>query len=96
VPIDVTQIRDWAQLILSISTLVAIIWGAFKVVGLAEKKVEELDRRVLSLEDQHESLEKNTMQVATLSGKLDAMTLEIERVRSRLDRFLDFKKESGN
>jgi hypothetical protein len=98
----ITNIRDWIQLVLSASTLIAIILGVIKVVNIAQKKVEETDTRVSTLEarvhkieEGHLALEANTVEIANLSGKIETMNTsmkaEIERVRDRLDRFLDSK-----
>jgi uncharacterized protein YoxC len=91
---DINEIRSWAQVIIAAATLITIIWGLAKVVNVAEKKVEELDRRVTRLEESHASIENLTVQVASLAGKSDAIVAEVERVRNRLDRFLDTQSDS--
>jgi hypothetical protein len=85
----VNTAKDIIQILLSCATLIAIIWGAIKVINVAEKKVDELDRRVTELEIKQSALLANTVEVAKLSGKVEAMTDEIMRVRNRLDKFLD-------
>lgn len=90
------EIREWSQIALSLATLMSILWGILKVVSVAEKKIDDLDRRVFTLEESRLSIDSVVINVASLSGKVDGIIVEIERVRNRLDRFLDTQSSVRN
>lgn len=94
-----TELREWMHLLTEIFTLIGIWWAALKVVAVAEKKVDEHERRISSLEKTREYdanlFSDLVKQIAGVAGKMDIMVSEIGRVRDRLDRFVDAKATAG-
>lgn len=86
------QILRFLQIAVSSCTLVALIVAAVKVVRIAEKGVESHEGRISNVEEQVAKLALNMLQLAHVGVKLDDMKAEIERMRNRLDRFLDSQK----
>lgn len=86
------QILRFLQIAVSSCTLVALIVAAVKVVRIAEKGVESHEGRISNVEEQVAKLSLNMLQLAHVGVKLDDMKAEIERMRNRLDRFLDSQK----
>jgi uncharacterized coiled-coil protein SlyX len=83
------NIRDWIQVVLSSLTFLAIIIAGIKVIGIAQKGIESHERRILDLEEKQMVNDKLSVTVTTISSTLSIMATEIERMRNRLDRFLD-------
>jgi biopolymer transport protein ExbB/TolQ len=84
-------IKDWIQLVLSCLTLFAVVYSAMKVINRNQKEWEENERRLTSLELDVAEMRKETKQIVGVEAKLDDLTREIQRVRDRLDGFLDRK-----
>ena len=77
------------QIILSGLTLLGILLGGWKVIGIAERGVEDHRGRIGQLEANMANLHLNLLQLGSLSTEVRDMHSEIERMRNRLDRFLD-------
>ena len=77
------------QIILSGLTLLGISLGGWKVIGIAERGVEDHRGRICQLEANMANLHLNLLQLGSLSTEVRDMHSEIERMRNRLDRFLD-------
>ena len=83
------QVKDWIQLILLMITLLSILTAAAKVITMAQFAIKLQDTRITNLENLNIENTQMKEELATINGKVDVMTQEIERMRNRLDRFLD-------
>jgi uncharacterized coiled-coil protein SlyX len=83
------EIKDWIQVILSSLTFLAVAIAGIKVIGIAQKGIESHEKRILDLEQKQIVNDKLVITVTSISSTLQVMTMEIERMRNRLDRFLD-------
>ena len=83
------QIKDWIQLVLLIITFLSILVAAAKVITMAQFAIKLQDNRITNLENLNIENTQMKEELATINGKVDVMTHEIERMRNRLDRFLD-------
>jgi len=83
------DIKEYVQLALSGLTLVGVLFGAFRVVNIAQKGVDAHENRIQTLEAKMGAIETLTVQVTALTASFAEVTKEMERMRNRLDRFLD-------
>ena len=83
------QVKDWIQLVLLIITFLSILVAAAKVITMAQFAIKLQDTRITNLENLNIENTQMKEELATINGKVDVMTQEIERMRNRLDRFLD-------
>ena len=83
------ELRDWIQLALSVASLTAIIIGALKVIHIAQRGVESHERRITNLEKDHAWVDGMTLEMGKLTTRVDEMKEEVQRMRDRLDKFLD-------
>ena len=83
------QVKDWIQLILLMITLLSILTAAAKVITMAQFAIKLQDTRITNLENLNIENTQMKEELATINGKVDVMTQEIERMRNRLDRYLD-------
>ena len=89
-----TDIRDWIQVVLSSCTFLAVIVAGIKVINIAQKGIESHERRIIDLEQKQMLYEAIGTHVTALSAKMEVILQEMERMRNRLDRFLDTQSNS--
>ena len=85
----VLEFRDWLIIILQVISLFTVIFSADKIIN---RNVREWDLRELRLLAIEKYLDAMRLAVKDFSGvpvKLNDIAGEIERLRNRLDRFLD-------
>lgn len=88
------EFKDWLSNAIGLTTLLTILFAVIKVVNTAQRGVNSHEDRLVAVEEQVAKLSLNMVQVAAVSVKIDDMKGEIERMRNRLDRFLDVQSES--
>ena len=84
-----TGFYQWLQIAISSATLLAMVLGALKVVHVAEKGVDGHEKRIVNLETQSAAQNMSSSKLGSMETKVDDMCKEIERMRNRLDQFLD-------
>ena len=85
----VLEFRDWLIIALQVISLFTVIFSAVKIIN---RNVREWDMRELRLLAIEKELDQMRTAVKDFSGvpvKLNDIAAEIERLRNRLDRFLD-------
>ena len=63
--------------------------GLLKLVERVEKHLDDRDRRLVALESNVSSLNTDVRTIVAMATKIDDIGREIERVRNRLDSFID-------
>ena len=81
-------------LVLQILTLISIFYSIFKIVNKNTEEWRQRESRMQLLETDVRSLNNYSATIVKVDTKLGELTTEIERVRNRLDHFLDRAKGS--
>ena len=81
-------------LILQVLTLISIFYSIFKIVNKNTEEWRQRESRMQLLETDVRSLNNYSATIVKVDTKLGELTTEIERVRNRLDHFLDRAKGS--
>jgi hypothetical protein len=76
-------------LVLQAVTLVSIFYSIFKIVNRNTEEWRQRESRMQLLETDVRSLNTYSATIVKVDTKLGELTTEIERVRNRLDAFLD-------
>ena len=84
-----TSVLQWLQAVLSAMSLVAIIYGVFKVVNRNNEEWRERERRLVSVETEITEMRKEGKEIIAIGAQLQRLEEEMKRVRDRLDQFLD-------
>jgi hypothetical protein len=83
--------QSWLSVALSAATLFSLLFAAGRVIKKQEREWGQNEDRLLDLEKNVRTLLADSKQLTAISAKLEDIGAEIERVRNRLDRFLDTK-----
>jgi len=83
------SVFQWANFAVAVATLLAIMLGGWKVVGIAERGVEDHRTRLSRVESDLSAMNLALIQVTAVKVEVSDMHKEIERMRDRLDKFLD-------
>jgi hypothetical protein len=83
------QFRDWVQLIVPSLNLFLILFGVVKVFNRNEQEWKDKERRLAVTESNISNLQAFGLDIAAMKTKLAEIGSELERVRNRLDKFLD-------
>lgn len=89
------ELREWLQAIVPTFNLLLILWGIYKVVRRNEEEWREKERRLATAEANIAALQADSVKMAAVLVKLDEFGKEIERMRNRLDRFLDTEAKAN-
>ena len=84
-----SELRDWIQIAISFVTFLAVLIAGFKVVTIAQEGVQSHERRITDLEQKQNMVETFVTQVVAMGPKIEMLLQEMERMRNRLDRYLD-------
>jgi len=86
-----TIIQVWLAIILQIITLATIIISIIKVINRIEREWNQREERLIAAEKAIKVLETDTRMITAVDVRLADMFKEIERMRNRLDSFLDLQ-----
>ena len=82
-------VLQWFQIALSALSLAGILFGVFKVVNRNNEEWRERERRFVAIEEEIAEMRKEGKEIIAIGAQLERVEKEMERVRDRLDRFLD-------
>ena len=89
-------IHDWIGVILQLLTLGAIAISAIKVIDrnidewkTREQRLSLIEQRLTKMETELDAMRNMGRDIASILAKQTDTATEIERLRNRLDRFLD-------
>lgn len=85
----VSQVLLWITALSGVANLCGILFFAFKSVNRVEAHLDDRDRRLTELETVSQRMQTELKILVGVSAKLEDLGREIERMRNRLDRFLD-------
>jgi hypothetical protein len=85
------NLKEYLIILLQLITILGIVFSAIKIVNrnIAEWQMKEV--RMQAIERELSELRSAHLAIAALSTKLTDIVAEIERLRTRLDRFLDMQ-----
>jgi uncharacterized membrane protein YcjF (UPF0283 family) len=93
---NVGNALQWLQLILTTFTCIGVIYGVVNIVSRnkrewekRENEEERRDSRIEALEKEMADIRKDGREIIAIGATLGSLQKEIERVRNRLDSFLD-------
>jgi hypothetical protein len=84
------------QLVLAALTLIGVVYGALSIISRnrqewlkRENEEERRDGRINALETEMSEMRKDARDIIAIGAVLGGLQKEIERLRNRLDSFLD-------
>ena len=83
--------REWLMVSLQIISLVAVVLSAVKIINRNVREWDVRELRLAGIEKELLEMRLSIKEVVGLPAKLNDITPEIERLRNRLDRFLDIQ-----
>lgn len=84
-----SAILQWLQILLSLASLIVIVFGIFKVVNRNNEEWRERERRLKAIEEELTEIRKEGKEIIAMAAQFVLLTNEMKRVRDRLDQFLD-------
>ena len=84
-----SAILQWLQIVLSLISVLVIIFGIFKVVNRNNEEWRERERRLVAIEEELSEIRKEGKEIIAMGAQFVLLTEEMKRVRDRLDLFLD-------
>ena len=90
-----TAVLQWLQIGLSMFSLAAILFGVIKVLNRNNEEWRERERRFVAIEQEVAEMRRESKEIIAIGAQLERVEKEIQRVRDRLDRFLDFQQGVG-
>ena len=83
-------------LVLQAATLISILFSAVKVINRNIDEWRQRETRMAAVEQRLTEVERDAKLILSIIPKIDDMVKEIERMRNRLDLFLDRKTTEGD
>jgi len=87
---------QWLQLALTALTLLGVVYGIFNIISRnkqewqrREMEEERRDGRIDALAKEMAEIRKDARDIIAMGATLNGLQKEIERLRNRLDSFLD-------
>jgi hypothetical protein len=87
---------QWFQIALSALSLAGILFGVVKVLNRNNEEWRERERRFVAIEQEIAEMRKEGKEIIAVGAQLGQVEKEMERVRDRLDRFLDMHTVSSS
>jgi hypothetical protein len=82
------------NLIVGTITIITIFYGVFKIVNRNEREWQQREDRLIEAEKAIVALQADVKILTGIDVQIKEMKAEIERMRNRLDRFLDMQSGS--
>jgi biopolymer transport protein ExbB/TolQ len=82
-------VLQWFQIVLSALSLAGILFGVVKVLNRNNEEWRERERRFVAIEQEVSEMRREGKEIIAIGAQLARVEKEMERVRDRLDRFLD-------
>jgi hypothetical protein len=86
---SVLEFRDWLIIILQVVSLFTVIFSAIKIINRNVREWEVREMRLMAIERELDQMRISIKDFSGMPVKLNDIASEIERLRNRLDRFLD-------
>lgn len=83
------SIKEYLIILLQLLTILGIVFSAVKIVNRNVAEWQMKETRMQAIERELSELRSAHLSIASLSTKMTDIVAEIERLRTRLDRFLD-------
>ena len=83
--------REWLIVSLQVVSLFAVLFSAVKIINRNVREWDIRELRLAGIEKELLEMRLSIKEVVGLPAKLNDITPEIERLRNRLDRFLDIQ-----
>lgn len=94
-------IHDWIGVILQLLTLCTIVISALKVIDRnidewknREQRLSLIEQRLTKMESELDAMRNMGRDISAILAKQTDTATEIERLRNRLDRFLDARSNT--
>jgi len=91
-----TVVSTILVLVLQAATLISILFSAVKVINRNIDEWRQRETRMAAVEQRLTEVERDAKLILSIIPKIDDMVKEIERMRNRLDLFLDRKTTEGD
>lgn len=85
----VLEFRDWLIIALQLISLFTVVFSAVKIINRNVREWDVRELRMLSIEKELDEMRTAIRNFSGVPVKLNDIAAEIERLRNRLDRFLD-------
>jgi len=86
---SVLEFRDWLIVVLQVISLFTVIFSAVKIINRNVREWEVRELRLMAIEKELDQMRTAIRDFSWVPVKLNDISGEIERLRNRLDRFLD-------
>ena len=86
---NLLEFRDWLIIVLQLVSLFTVVFSAIKVVNRNTREWDVRELRLMAIEKEQEQMRVAIRDFLGVPVKLNDIGSEIERLRNRLDRFLD-------
>jgi hypothetical protein len=84
-----TVLLQWFQLAVAIVTLAGLAFSAMKIFNRNSDEWRDRERRLVGMEDEVKEMRTENRQILAFGSQLSELKNEMERVRDRMDQFLD-------
>lgn len=84
-----TDLKDWMTVFAQFLNTFAILYGILRVVTRIEKENDDKSNRLIAAERAISTLQQAQSSFSAILTKVDDLGKEMERIRDRLDKFLD-------
>jgi len=86
---NVLEFRDWLIILLQVISLFTVVFSAVKIINRNVREWEVRELRLMAIEKELDAMRVAIRDFSGMPVKLNDISSEIERLRNRLDRFLD-------